>query len=88
MVNTRNANPWANIGDGIVSRNASTADLVSRAESALESMPEVVPEGGDRIVEAMRSPESAPIILARSNPAYRSAFDKVQPATRLPHVHP
>lgn len=78
MVNTRNANPWANIGDGIVSRNASTADLVSRAESALESMPEVVSEGGDRIVEAMRAhPESAPIILARSNPAYRSAFDKV-----------
>ena len=78
MVNTRTANPWANIGEGIVSRNASAADLVSRAESALEATAEVVPEGGDRIVDAMRAhPESAPIILARSNPAYRSAFDKV-----------
>lgn len=78
MVNTRTANPWASIGDGIVSRNASAADLVSRAESALESMSEVVSEGGDRIVDAMRAaPESASIILARSNPAYGSAFDKV-----------
>lgn len=78
MVNTRTANPWASIGEGIVSRNASTADLVSRAESALEATAEVVPEGGDRIVAAMRAhPESAPIVLARSNPAYRSAFDKV-----------
>ncbi|MDQ1248446.1 MAG: hypothetical protein QG597_2818 [Actinomycetota bacterium] len=78
MVNTRTANPWAGIGEGIVSRTASAADLVSRAESALESMSEVVPEGGDRIVEAMRAhPESAAIVLARSNPAYRSAFEKV-----------
>ena len=55
MVNTRTANPWASIGEGIVSRNASTADLVSRAESAMERTPEIVPEGGDRIVEAMRA---------------------------------
>lgn len=78
MVNTRTANPWAEIGDSIVSRTASAADLVSRAESALEATAEVVSDGGDRIVDAMRAhPESAAIIVARSNPAYRSAFEKV-----------
>jgi HK97 family phage major capsid protein len=78
MVNTRTTDPWANIGDGIVSRTASAADLASRAEAALEATSEIVSEGGDRIVDAMRAhPESAGIILARSNPAYRSAFEKV-----------
>lgn len=73
-VNTRTGNPWAELS----ARFTSVHDLAARAQTALEQTPGIVSDGGDRIANLLeREPVAAEMVLARSNPAYRSAFDKV-----------
>jgi len=73
------SNPWNGLGESI-SRSDSPDGLRARAMDAIEAMVGVPTAGRDlmaRLVDQPHERDAAELVLAGSDPAYRTAFEKV-----------
>jgi len=75
----RVSDPWRDMDEGII-RTESPRGLVARAHTVLEVAGGLVPQARTVLADAIdtdRSGLAAAAIVARSNPDYRSAFEKI-----------
>ncbi|NEN06335.1 phage major capsid protein [Diaminobutyricibacter tongyongensis] len=76
---TRNSNPWRDLGDNIT-RTETPDGLRTRAQDAIEAIRDVPHAGRELMASLVDQPHergAAELVLAGTDPAYRTAFEKV-----------